>query len=274
MSRRMLKHRYPTGKATETAQPVAPLPQPAAEVMPQWDGAATFQPAQYPTAVLDPQQQQPQSNSQEGWPSLPTAAANGSTAGSAVHYGQGENYWNWNIHQESAAAAGGDGMMSASMQSWNSGSWSAPQPEVTSAGPQSWTGGGGAQPPDPTGVGGGTNLHEAAVAPVTSDGTYQTPSLYTGAPQYVPPQEGQQYGSGGVVTEVTGPQEGWVAPPWGGDTSQWPAGHEQQQQHQQYDSIQAQWQWQEGTPAEGWQSADNQWQGYDSQTVKMALKVL
>ncbi|XP_049269869.1 uncharacterized protein LOC119390134 isoform X1 [Rhipicephalus sanguineus] len=252
MSRRMLKHRYPTGKATETA----PLPQPAADIMPQWDGAASFQPPQYPP------QQQPQSNSQEGWPSLPTAAANGSTAGSAVRYGQEENYWNWNIHQESTAVAGGDGMMSASMQSWNSGSWSAPQPEMASAGPQSWTGGGGAQPPDPTGVGGGTNLHEAAVAPVTSDGTYHHPSLYTGAPQFVPPQGGQQYGSGGVVTEGTGPQEGWVAPPWGGDTSQWPSGHEQQQQ---CDSVQAQWQWKEGMPAEGWQSADNQWQGYDSQ---------
>ncbi|KAL3187855.1 hypothetical protein MRX96_000478 [Rhipicephalus microplus] len=110
MSRRMLKHRYPTGKATETAQPVAPLPQPAADVMPQWDGTASFQPAQYPAAVLDPQQ--PQNISQEGWPSLPTAAANSSTAGSAVQYGQGENYWNWNMHQESAAVAGGDGMTS------------------------------------------------------------------------------------------------------------------------------------------------------------------
>ncbi|XP_037269079.2 uncharacterized protein LOC119160912 isoform X3 [Rhipicephalus microplus] len=274
MSRRMLKHRYPTGsslcyantgKATETAQPVAPLPQPAADVMPQWDGTASFQPAQYPAAVLDPQQ--PQNTSQEGWPSLPTAAANSSTAGSAVQYGQGENYWNWNMHQESAAVAGGDGMTSPSTQSWNSGGWSAPQPEVTSARPQSWTGGGGVQPPNPTGVGGGANLHEAAVAPVTSDGTYHPASLYTGA-QYVPPQEGQQYASGGAVTEGTGPQEGWVPPPWSSDTSQWPAGNEQQQQQQhqqQYDSVQAQWQWQEGMPAEGWQTANNQWQGYDSQ---------
>ncbi|KAH6944521.1 hypothetical protein HPB50_003671 [Hyalomma asiaticum] len=136
MSRRMLKHRYPTGKATETAQPVAPLPQPAADVMPQWDGSASFQSSQYPSAVLDPQhqqQQQLQSNS-----------------------------------QESAAVAGGDGMMSASMQPWNSGSWSTPQPNMTLTGPQSWTGGGGAQPPDPTGVGGSANLHEAAVAPVTT----------------------------------------------------------------------------------------------------------
>ncbi|XP_072141884.1 uncharacterized protein [Dermacentor andersoni] len=263
MSRRMLKHRYPTGKATEAAQPAAPLPQPAADIMPQWDGTASFQPAQYPTAVLDPQhQQQPQSNSQEGWSSGAMTAANGSTAGSAVHYGQGENYWNWNTHQESAAVAGGDGMMSAPMQSWSSGSWSTSHQEITSVGPQSWTGGGGAQPPDPTGVGGGTNLHEAAVAPMTSDGAYHPPSLYPGAPQFVPPQEGQQYGSGAVVTEGTGPQEGWVAPSWGGDTNQWQAGLEQQQQ---YGSTPVQWQYPEGMPAEGWPSADGQWQGYDSQ---------
>ncbi|XP_075534437.1 uncharacterized protein LOC142568320 isoform X1 [Dermacentor variabilis] len=263
MSRRMLKHRYPTGKATEAAQPAASLPQPAADIMPQWDGTASFQPAQYPTAVLDPQhQQQPQSNSQEGWSSAAMTAANGSTAGSAVHYGQGENYWNWNTHQESAAVAGGDGMMSAPMQSWSSGSWSTSHQEMTSVGPQSWTGGGGAQPPDPTGVGGGTNLHEAAVAPMTSDGTYHQPSLYPGAPQFVPPQEGQQYGSGAVVTEGTGPQEGWVAPSWGGDTNQWQAGLEQQQQ---YGSTPVQWQYPEGMPAEGWPSADAQWQGYDSQ---------
>ncbi|XP_072141882.1 uncharacterized protein [Dermacentor andersoni] len=262
MSRRMLKHRYPTGKATEAAQPAAPLPQPAADIMPQWDGTASFQPAQYPTAVLDPQhQQQPQSNSQEGWSSGAMTAANGSTAGSAVHYGQGENYWNWNTHQESAAVAGGDGMMSAPMQSWSSGSWSTSHQEITSVGPQSWTGGGGAQPPDPTGVGGGTNLHEAAVAPMTSDGAYHPPSLYPGAPQFVPPQEGQQYGSGAVVTEGTGPQEGWVAPSWGGDTNQWQAGLEQQQQ---YGSTPVQW-YPEGMPAEGWPSADGQWQGYDSQ---------
>lgn len=133
-------------------------------------------------------------------------------------------------------------MMSAPMQSWSSGSWSTSHQEMTSAGPQSgpqsWTGGGGAQPPDPTGVGGGTNLHEAAVAPMTSDGTYQPPSLYPGAPQFVPPQEGQQFGSGGVVTEGTGPQEGWVAPSWSGDTSQWQAGLEQQQQ---YGSTQVPW---------------------------------
>ncbi|KAH8034190.1 hypothetical protein HPB51_021601 [Rhipicephalus microplus] len=146
---------------------------------------------------------------------------------------------------ESAAVAGGDGMTSPSTQSWNSGGWSAPQPEVTSARPQSWTGGGGVQPPNPTGVGGGANLHEAAVAPVTSDGTYHPASLYTGA-QYVPPQEGQQYASGGAVTEGT-----------------------EFKLHEKkvfcfcaFPHLQ---QWQEGMPAEGWQTANNQWQGYDSQ---------
>ncbi|XP_070385484.1 protein transport protein sec-16A.1-like isoform X3 [Dermacentor albipictus] len=261
MSRRMLKHRYPTEKATEAAQPVAPLPQPAADIMPRWDGAASFQPAQYPTAVLDPQhEQQPQSNSQKSWSSMATTAANGSAAGSAVHYGQGENYWNWNTYQEPAAVAGGDGMMSAPTQSWSSGNWSTSHQEMISVGPQSWTGGGGAQPPDLTGVGDRTNLHEAVVAPMSSGGTYHLPSLYPEASQFVPSQEGQQYGSGGVVTERTGPQEGWVAPSWGGgDASQWQAGLELQQQ---YGSTQVQW-YQEGMPAESWPSADGQWQ--DSQ---------
>ncbi|XP_077501089.1 uncharacterized protein LOC144111913 isoform X10 [Amblyomma americanum] len=230
-----------TGKAAEAAQPAKTLPQPVGEVMPQWDGSTSFQPTQYPAALLDPQQQQrqQQSNLQEGWPSAVTGAANGSTAGSAVHCGgpaQGDNYWNWAAHQE--PGAGGDTAASAPMQSWNS--WGAAQ-EV-------WTG--RAQPPDPATVG-GTN--EAAVAPVVNDGTSLPPQL-----GYTSPPEGgqQQYGSGGVVAEGA-LQEGWAAPHWSGDTNQWPSNLEQQQ----FVTAQAQWQWQ---PADA-SSAVGQWQGYGSQ---------
>lgn len=245
----MLQRRYPTGKAAEAAQPAATLPQPVGEVMPQWDGTTSFQPTQYPAVLLDPQEQQQQSSAQEGWPPAATTVPNGSTAGSAVHYGgpaQGDNYWNWSAHQQEPGA-GGD-----ATQSWNN-SWGAAMQETGM--PQEWTGGGGAQPPDPAGVG-GTN--EAAVAPVVSDGTYLPPQLYTTQLAH----EGQQYGSGGMVAEG-GPQEGWVAPHWAGDTNQWPSSPEQQPQ--QYATTQAQWQWQGGTPAEGWPSADGQWQGYGSQ---------
>ncbi|KAK8777439.1 hypothetical protein V5799_029216 [Amblyomma americanum] len=228
-------------KAAEAAQPAKTLPQPVGEVMPQWDGSTSFQPTQYPAALLDPQQQQrqQQSNLQEGWPSAVTGAANGSTAGSAVHCGgpaQGDNYWNWAAHQE--PGAGGDTAASAPMQSWNS--WGAAQ-EV-------WTG--RAQPPDPATVG-GTN--EAAVAPVVNDGTSLPPQL-----GYTSPPEGgqQQYGSGGVVAEGA-LQEGWAAPHWSGDTNQWPSNLEQQQ----FVTAQAQWQWQ---PADA-SSAVGQWQGYGSQ---------
>uniref|UniRef100_A0A1E1X407 Protein transport protein sec16 n=1 Tax=Amblyomma aureolatum TaxID=187763 RepID=A0A1E1X407_9ACAR len=213
----MLQRRYPTGKAAEAAQP------PAA-TLPQPIGEAmpqwdggTFQPTQYPAAAL----LDPQQQQQEGWSSAATSV--GSTAGPAVHYGdlaQGDTCWNWSAHQE--PGAGGDEVVSAAppMQSWNN--WGA-------AAQEAWTG--GAQPPDPAGGVGGVN-----------DGTYPPPQLYPGATQFAPHE---------------GPQEGWVAPHWAGETNQWPSSPEHQQQY-----VMAQWQWQGGVPAEGWSSAaDGQWQG-------------